>query len=39
VTGTPIGSLNDSGVLTDPALRLSAVVGDLVHAFTHPLAW
>lgn len=36
---TPIGSLNDSGVLTDPALRLSAVVGDLVHAFTHPLAW
>ncbi len=36
---TPIGSLNDSGVLTDPALRLSAVVGDLAHAFTHPLNW
>jgi hypothetical protein len=34
-----IGTLNSSGVLTDTAAGLSAIVGDLAAAWRKPLDW
>ncbi len=34
-----IGELNDSGLLTQPSLRLSVVAGDLASAWLKPLDW